>query len=299
MKKQIKDTYFLIDRFLDYIKVEKGLSSNTIQSYNNDLLRFARFLERKGLSVQCITADELTDYIQELKGKLSKRSLARNLSSLRSFYRFLILNSHISHNPTRLIDFPKLPRRLPEVLSFEEVERLLSAPDPKTPEGKRDKAMLELLYATGIRVSELITIKIHDLDLERGIVRVLGKGSKERLIPMGQIAIDSIKEYLLIRKGLLKDKDFPHLFLNVRGRPLTRQGFWKIIKAYGIKAGIKKRITPHILRHSFATHMLQAGCDLRTLQALLGHASLSTTEVYTHLDIAHLKEAHSRFHPRG
>ncbi len=298
MKKQVKETYFLIDRFLDYIKVEKGLSSNTIQSYNNDLLRFARFLERKGLSVKNITTSDLSDYIQELKGKLSERSLARNLSSLRSFYRFLILNSHINHNPTRLIDFPKLPRRLPEVLSFEEVERLLSAPDPKTPEGKRDKAMLELLYATGIRVSELITIKIHDLDLERGIVRVLGKGSKERLIPMGQIAIDSIKEYLLIRKGFLKDKDFPHLFLNVRGRPLTRQGFWKIIKAYGIKAGIKKRITPHILRHSFATHLLERGADLRSVQLMLGHEDISTTQIYTHISTERIRKIHKRFHPR-
>jgi len=298
MKKQVKETYFLIDRFLDYIKVEKGLSSNTIQSYNNDLLRFARFLERKGLSVKNITTSDLSDYIQELKGKLSERSLARNLSSLRSFYRFLILNSHINHNPTRLIDFPKLPRRLPEVLSFEEVERLLSAPDPKTPEGKRDKAMLELLYATGIRVSELITIKIHDLDLERGIVRVLGKGSKERLIPMGQIAIDSIKEYLLMRKRFLKDKKFPHLFLNVRGKPLTRQGFWKIIKAYGIKAGIKKRITPHILRHSFATHLLERGADLRSVQLMLGHEDISTTQIYTHISTERIRKIHKRFHPR-
>ena len=215
------------------------------------------------------------------------------------FFRFLASEGYIKENPARLLEAPRLSRRLPDVLGTAEVERLLAQPDISTPMGKRDLAMLELLYATGLRVSELVGLKVLSINLEAGYVRTLGKGSKERLVPMGEKAMEAVTEYLSNgRSQLLKGANLPYLFLNLRGRPLTRQGFWKIIKKYGKKAGIQKEITPHSLRHSFASHLLDAGADLRSVQAMLGHEAISTTQIYTHVTKSKLKELHTKCHPR-
>jgi integrase/recombinase XerD len=215
------------------------------------------------------------------------------------FFRFLTSEGYIKENPARLLETPRLSRRLPDVLSMAEVERLLAQPDPSTPMGKRDCAMLELLYATGLRVSELVGLKVLSINLEAGHVRTFGKGSKERLVPMGGKAIQAVREYLSNgRFQLLKGVNLPYLFLNFRGRPLTRQGFWKIIKKYGREAGIQKEISPHSIRHSFASHLLEAGADLRSVQVMLGHEDISSTQIYTHVTRKRLKELHAKCHPR-
>jgi integrase/recombinase XerD len=215
------------------------------------------------------------------------------------FFRFLVSDGKIKGNPARRLEGPKLPQRLPEVLTVHEVEKLLSQPDASTHQGQRDKTMLELLYATGLRVSELVGLRVSNINLEAGYVRTLGKGSKERMIPMGEKALESLRLYLTDgRIGLLKKRSSPYLFINSRGKPLTRQGFWKIIKRYRTMAGIKKDITPHSLRHSFATHLLEGGADLRSVQIMLGHADISTTQVYTHITRDRLKQIHEKYHPR-
>jgi integrase/recombinase XerD len=214
-------------------------------------------------------------------------------------FRFLASEGHIRENPARLLETPRIARKLPDVLSTDDVDRLLARPDPSTPGGKRDRAMLELLYATGLRVSELIGLKVLSVNLESGYVRTVGKGAKERLVPMGGKAIEAVKDYLSDgRPQMLRGANLPYLFLNFRGRPLTRQGFWKIIKAYGNAAGIKKKITPHSLRHSFASHLLEAGADLRAVQVMLGHEDISTTQIYTHVTRDKLRELHEKCHPR-
>ena len=239
------------------------------------------------------------DYIATLQGNLSIRSIARNLSALKMFFRFLVSDGKIKGNPARRLGVPKLPQRLPEVLTVHEVEILLSQPVVSTHQGQRDKTMLELLYATGLRVSELVGLRVSNINLEAGYVRTMGKGSKERMIPMGEKALESLRLYLSNgRIGLLKKRSSPYLFINSRGRPLTRQGFWKIIKRYRTMAGIKKEITPHILRHSFATHLLEGGADLRSVQVMLGHADISTTQIYTHVTRERLKQIHEKYHPR-
>jgi len=215
------------------------------------------------------------------------------------FFRFLRIEGKIGHNPSRLVASPKLPKRLPKTFSLEEVENLLASPDPSTNLGLRDQAMLELLYATGLRVSELIGLKISNLNLEAGFVRTIGKGAKERMVPVGEKALDVTRHYLSqARQNLLKGRSSSHLFLNARGKPISRQGFWKIIRKYGIIAGIKNEITPHSLRHSFATHLLERGADLRAVQIMLGHADISTTQIYTHVTGERLKQVHEKYHPR-
>jgi integrase/recombinase XerD len=239
------------------------------------------------------------DYVSSLAGRLSVRSIARNLSALKMFYRFLVSEGKIETNPARLLSAPKLPRRLPGVLSTGEVERLLAQPDLNTGRGKRDKAMLELLYATGLRVSELVNLKITNVNMEAGYVRTVGKGSKERMVPMGAKALEALKEYVVQgRPAFLKRKSSSYLFLNARGKPLTRQGFWKTIKRIGLAAGIRKEIYPHSLRHSFASHLLERGADLRSVQIMLGHADISTTQIYTHVTRERLKQIHQKHHPR-
>jgi integrase/recombinase XerD len=225
--------------------------------------------------------------------------VARNISAIKMFFRFLVSEGKIEKNPTRLLETPRFSRRLPEILSRREVERLLSQPDPCKPRGQRDLAMLELLYATGVRVSELIGLRVLDMNLEAGFVRTVGKGSKERAVPVGAKALDAIKIYLSDgRLHLTRGTNSPFLFLNSRGRQMTRQGFWKIVKGYGLKAGITKKITPHGLRHSFASHLLEAGADLRSVQVMLGHADISTTQIYTHVARDRLKELFEKCHPR-
>ena len=289
----------LADQFIHHLRVEKGLAKNTIESYSRDLARFFDFLEKRNLLAVKACQIDIMDYVSSLAGSLSIRSIARNLSSLKVFYRFLMSDGRIESNPARLISNPKMPRRLPEVLSAEEVARLLAAPDPSSSKGLRDKAMLELLYASGLRVSELVGLGIAGVNLEAGWVRTIGKGSKERMVPMGSKAQQSLKEYLACsRPKLLKKRSSSYLFVTSRAKPMTRQAFWKIIKRCGGRAGILKVIFPHALRHSFASHLLEHGADLRSVQIMLGHADISTTQIYTHVTRERLKQIHEKYHPR-
>jgi integrase/recombinase XerD len=289
----------LLDRFLDHLKVERGLAENTVQAYSRDLARFFGFLEKRGLSPPEVSQEDVLAYMSSLQGGLSVRSAARGLSALKLFFRFLVSTGRIEASPARLLGTPRIPQRLPGVLSRQEVELLLAQPEPSSPLGMRDRAMLELLYATGLRVSELVHLKVQNINLEAGFVRTLGKGSKERMVPMGAKALEALRGYLSDgRPALLRGKSSPYLFLNLRGRPMTRQGFWKLIRRYGVKAGIPKGIKPHLLRHSFATHLLECGADLRSVQIMLGHADISTTQIYTHVTRERLKEIHEKFHPR-
>jgi len=292
-------THILADQFINHLRVEKGLADNTIQSYSRDLIRFLGYLDNKGVSPVDATRRDITGYIESLEGSLSLRSIARGVSALKMFFRFLINDGRITESPTRLLESIKLPRKLPDILSGEEVDLLLSRPDTSNNLGLRDRAMLELLYATGLRVSELIGLRLVNINLEAGFVRTIGKGNKERMVPMGDKAREALKSYIRDGRGvLLKGRSSQSLFINSRGGQMSRQGFWKIIGKYGIIAGIKKRITPHSLRHSFASHLLEGGADLRSVQVMLGHADISTTQIYTHISRERLKQVHEKFHPR-
>lgn len=295
----MNNTDRLLDQFIHHLRVERGLADNTIQSYSRDLLRFFEFLKQEKTSPLAATRDHIVEYVRSLQGVISQRSITRGLSALKMFFRFLVSEGKIKDSPARLLESSKLPRRLPETLAPDEVNRLLSQPDNTSGLGIRDRAMLELLYATGLRVSELTGLHLTNINLEAGFVRTVGKGSKERIVPMGEKAREALRVYLLnARTDLLKGKRSSRLFLNSRGVPLSRQGFWKIIKKYGIMAGIKKKIAPHMLRHSFASHLLEGGADLRAVQVMLGHSDISTTQIYTHINRERLKQIHTRYHPR-
>ncbi|HHZ85363.1 MAG TPA: site-specific tyrosine recombinase XerD [Gammaproteobacteria bacterium] len=290
----------LIDGFIDNIWLEKGLSQNTLNAYRQDLSNFSNWLKPVNLE----NADRITllDYLAyRLKQGYSSRSTARSLSSLRAFYAYLLSKSLISDNPTAKIQSPKLGHSLPKILSEEDVEKLINAPNTKEPLGLRDRAMLELLYACGLRISELINLDVLNLNIRQGVVKVLGKGSKERLVPMGEPALDWISDYLTYgREQLLTDtKKSSILFLSNRGTGMTRQTFWYRIKLYANKAGVDQSLSPHTLRHAFATHLINHGADLRTVQLLLGHTSLSTTQIYTEVARHRMKELHREHHPRG
>ncbi|MBX6395060.1 MAG: site-specific tyrosine recombinase XerD [Alicyclobacillaceae bacterium] len=292
----------IIERFIRYLAIEKGLAQNTLASYQKDLLNYAAFLEQSGCrdwheSNRRLIVAYLA-YLQKL-GR-APATITRNLASIRSFYQFLTREGLLEADPTAQLDSPKAGKRLPRVLTVEEVERLLAAPDGRSPAGLRDKAMLEVLYATGIRVSELVSLDVIDLNLNMGYVKCYGKGSKERIVPLGSAAIEAAHRYLVDgRPKLVKGADGGALFLNHLGNRLTRQGFWKIIKKYAREAGIQKVITPHTLRHSFATHLLENGADLRAVQEMLGHADISTTQIYTHVTQTRLKDVYLRTHPRA
>ncbi|OGP50887.1 MAG: site-specific tyrosine recombinase XerD [Deltaproteobacteria bacterium RBG_13_43_22] len=291
-----------LDRFLNFLVVEKGLSPNTLEAYSRDLIQYFRFLESKGISDLSLTQSEtLYEYLGTLRSrKLSGRTQARILSALRSFYRFLQEESLRTDNPTLPLQSPKSKRTLPKTLSELEVETLIRQPNTGTPRGLRDAVMLEVLYATGLRVSELIALTLDQLELEAHLIRTMGKGSKERLVPIGKIASQCLREYLLKgRPPLLKNPMAPWVFVNNRGGRLTRQGFWKILRQYGQKAGILKKVSPHTLRHTFATHLLEGGADLRSIQTMLGHADISTTQIYTLVTHEHLREVYRRYHPRA
>ena len=291
--------YDLVDEFITYLRVERGLAENTISAYSRDLVRFITYVKNRNLNPVRISRREIRDYLGHLAHDLSKRSQARNISAVKTFFRFLVSEGKLEKNPARLIETPHIQRKLPDILSLDEVEQLLSQPNITTPLGQRDRAMLELLYATGLRVSELVNVRLLDVNLEAGYVKTLGKGSKERLVPFGEKALQAIQSYLSHgRPTLLGDGHPPQLFLNFRGKPLTRQGFWKIIKNHGRMAGIRKNIKPHGLRHSFASHLLEAGADLRSVQVMLGHADITTTQIYTHVTRERLKEVHGACHPR-
>ena len=292
----------LIDRFITYLLVEKGLSKATLESYSRDLLRYAAFLVRCGRpTVSEADTPLILKHLIELRAQgLGTRSRARHLVSLRGFYRFLAQENVLSADPSKLIDLPKVQLTLPDVLSVEEVRRLLNAPQSRNPQGIRDAAMLEVLYAAGLRVSELVGLKLQDVRLDAGVVRVMGKGSKERVVPIGQYAREKLLFYLGNGRNLmLKNRTSPFLFIARAGRPITRQGFWKLLRRYAEAAGLAKNITPHSLRHSFATHLLEGGADLRAVQVMLGHADIATTQIYTHVANDRLREIHRRFHPRG
>ena len=289
----------LVDQFINYLRVERGLADNTIQSYSRDLNRFFQYLEAQALSPLITSQDQIMEYVGLIGRGLSARSVARNISTIKTFFRFLAAEGKIKSSPARLLETPRLARRLPKILNQGEVERLISQPDPSKALGQRDRAMLEILYATGLRVSELVGLKVLGVNLEAGYVRILGKGSKERAVPIGEKAAGAVKEYLTNgRIQLAKHTNTATLFLNLRGHPLTRQGFWKIIKKYGKEAAINKKITPHGIRHSFASHLLEAGADLRSVQVMLGHADIATTQIYTHVTRERLKELHEKCHPR-
>ncbi len=290
----------VLDEFYQHLGVERGLAPLTVAAYASDLQDFWVFLAARGcFQWAAVSLEVMQDYLAALEARgLSARSRARRLSALRQFFRFLQREEKLAANPVELLDSPRLPQRLPKVLPEGEVEALLNAPDPATPGGQRDAAMLELLYATGLRVSELVGLTLKQLDLRRGVVRPLGKGSKERVVPMVALATDKLQLYLAQgRAQLLRDRESPFLFVNQRGRPLTRQGFWKLLRHYALKAGVRP-LSPHALRHSFATHLLSRGANLKVLQMLLGHANLTTTQIYTHLDAARLREVHKKAHPR-
>jgi integrase/recombinase XerD len=293
----------LADHFFNYLQVEKGLSANSLEAYATDIGRFLDFLA--GCHISDIAAADTTVILKHLlalrNAGLGARSRARHLIALRGFYRFLVQEKVLETDPSRLIDLPKSGLKLPGVLSVNEIEAILRIPDKTTPLGMRNAAMFELLYAAGIRVSELVNMKLTDVHTEAGFIHVIGKGSKERVVPIGVPAQTILNLYLeTIRPRLLKQYKSHFLFVARAGKPMTRQGFWKILKSYAVKAGIlPKRISPHSFRHSFASHLLEGGADLRAVQMMLGHADISTTQIYTHVARDHMKKMHEKFHPRG
>ncbi|HVK77448.1 MAG TPA: site-specific tyrosine recombinase XerD [Kofleriaceae bacterium] len=294
-----------IDLFLDHLKVERGLAANTLDGYGRDLARLGGFLTARGrVRADEVTTTDLTDHLIELAGQqLGARSRARALVAMRGLFRHLVAERWLDGDPTELIDAPKVGPRSPVVLGEDAVARILAMPRTDRPRGVRDAAMLELIYATGLRVSELVTLPIADCNLRGGYVRVTGKGKKTRMVPMGAQARAAIERYVAeVRPAWLRDPSTPALFLTERGKPMTRQGFWKLLGAYARAAGVRAvggTVSPHKLRHSFATHLLERGADLRAVQAMLGHADIATTQIYTHVSRAHLIEAYRRAHPRS
>ncbi len=292
----------LVDQYINYLLVEKGLSGNTIESYSSDLAVYLEFLKKN--KIKKIAAAGTTVILKHLTALrdagLGAKSRARHLIALRGFYKFIVQEKIIKHNPTKIIDLPKEGLKLPDVLSVEDVKLLLNTPNTKKPIGIRDAAMLELLYGTGTRVSELINLKLQNVNMEACFVRIFGKGSKERVVPMGLYAKEKIDRYIKESRPLLLKKNVSqHLFVSRLGKAMTRQSFWKLLKQYGQQTGIKKKITPHSLRHSFASHLLEGGADLRAVQVMLGHVDISTTQIYTHVARKHLVNMHKKYHPRG
>lgn len=292
----------LIDNYINYILVEKGLADQTVESYSRDMTRYADFLsENKIASVSDDDTYLILKYMITLRDDgLSPKTRARHLVTLRGFYTFLFQESVIKKNPSKLIDFPKSGLTLPDTLDTDEISSIIDCTDQTSHRGIRDAAMIELIYAAGLRVSELVNLKTTDINLEASFVRVFGKGSKERVIPVGSYAKIKVDSYLSYsRPWLLKGNVSKFLFVARAGNPMTRQGFWKMLNRYALKAGLTKTVTPHTLRHSFATHLLEGGADLRVVQVMLGHSDISTTQIYTHITKDHLKKIHKQYHPRG
>jgi integrase/recombinase XerD len=290
----------LLDEFCDAIWLEEGLAKNTLSSYRRDLAKLAAWLEGTGSGLLSATHGELLAFLAAVAPQLKATSTGRLLSSAKRFYQYHLRQGRISADPTLRIERPKLPRSLPKSLTEAEVEALLHAPDVRAPLGLRDRAMLETLYATGLRVSELVNLKVAELSLDMGVVRAMGKGSKERLVPLGEEALDWLRRYLQqTRAEILGGKQSDALFVTQRGRAMTRQMFWSLIKRHALRAGVAKPLSPHTLRHAFATHLLNHGADLRVVQMLLGHADISTTQIYTHVARERMKQLHAQHHPRG
>lgn len=300
----MKEARIALADYLHFLQVERQLAANTITAYERDLTTYLDFLVKNDVQeVDEITRKEILIYLQKMKeiGK-STRTISRAISSIRSFHQFLLREKVATEDPTVHLEMPKIEQKLPDVLSMTEVNLLIEAPDRETLKGKRDYALLEILYGTGMRVSELLSLKISDVHLTMGFVRVFGKGGKERIIPLGRKAIEGCTIYIEeARAKFIEKKTMPidALFVNMHGGNLTRQGCWGILKQYAYEAGLKKELTPHILRHSFATHLIENGADLRAVQEMLGHADISTTQIYTHVSRSRLKEVYSQFHPRA
>jgi integrase/recombinase XerD len=291
-----------ITSFLTHVRVEKGLSANTVAAYRRDLLKFEAFAKKRKLSLEAVRRDDLVDFLSSLyHQKLESRTVARHLVTLRNFFRFAQVKEMITEDPSLNLESPKIRRSLPGYLRLEEVEKLLAQPDEMTPIGLRDRAMLEVLYSSGLRVSELIGLRVMDLDRAAGCLRCIGKGDKERIVPIGKKATTLVERYLRdARPKLLgKGTNSPALFLNRRGGSFSRVGVWKILSAYGRRAGLRVALTPHMLRHSFATHLLERGADLRSVQLMLGHSDISTTQIYTHVVEERLKQIYKAHHPRA
>jgi len=292
----------MVDTFLLHLKVERGLAKNTLDSYRRDLNKFIGYLHRQGIiNLNDVDRRMIMSFMEDLHNhNRAAATISRNLAAIRSFYSFLLQENMVSSNPSAELDAPKIPKRLPNVMTVSQVARLMEQPNCTNAAGMRDKAMLELLYATGIRVSELVDLDLVDVNLEMGFLRCLGKGSKERIVPMGQKAVEAVGTYL--QKGrvkLVRNSEVEAVFVNIHGGRLTRQGFWKILKKYVRQAGFEGDITPHTLRHSFATHLLENGADLRAVQEMLGHSDISTTQIYTQVTAIHLRDVYQQSHPRA
>ncbi len=295
---------FALEDYIHFLKVERQLAVNTITSYSRDLNNYIDFLSSENIkTIEVVTRQTILSYLQFMneQGK-SARTVSRHISSIRSFHQFLLREKVTTNDPTVHLELPKIEQRLPRVLSMEEIDKLIAAPDQTRPQGVRDNALLEILYGTGMRVSELIDLDVDDIHLSMGFVRVFGKGGKERIIPLGNKAIESCTRYINeVRPNFIEKKQANHdaLFLNMHGGRLTRQGCWKLLKGHAEDLKLQKKLTPHILRHSFATHLIENGADLRAVQEMLGHADISTTQIYTHVSRARLKEVYVKFHPRA
>ena len=293
-----------IASFVTHVKVEKGLSANTVSAYRRDLVKFESFAKKRKLALESVTRDDLVDFLAGLyRDKLESRTVARQLVTLRNFFRFAQIQELITTDPSVNLESPKIRRSLPGYLRLEDVERLLNQPDSKTAKGLRDRGMLEVLYSTGLRVSELVSLRVGDLDSKAGCVRCIGKGDKERIVPVGRKALAMVDKYLHeARPELLRQAKVTNataLFVNRRGVALSRVGVWKILSAYGRRAGLRVALTPHMLRHSFATHLLERGADLRSVQLMLADADISTTQIYTHVVEERLKQIYKAHHPRA
>jgi len=289
-----------IDSFLNHISVEKGLSPNTVQSYYYDLKQFADYCRQQGIpDFDCVTTENIIAFIRS-HDDMERRSLARKTVTIRMFYKFLNDEGMLQNNPVRLLESQKISSTLPDVLSKEEMNKLISSVPTEELQDMRDKVILELMYSCGLRASEVITLKVRDIDLEDELVRIFGKGSKERIVPVSTTAKTLLIDYLsLYRSKFLKSAMYDEVFLTFQGKPMSRITLWKIIKKRANESGLKKEIHPHTLRHSFATHLIEGGADLRSVQEMLGHANISTTQIYTHMDMSHLRSVHKTYHPRG
>jgi integrase/recombinase XerD len=289
-----------VDAYLDHLRIERRLSANTVESYARDLARLATYAEVHNCPVENLTRRDLEAFVRHMmSGGLSPRSVARSVACVRGFYRFLVLDRRLAADPAEDVHAPRAWPALPKFLSIEEVDRLIAQPDVSRPRGLRDRALVELLYATGMRVSELVSLRPGDLNLEAHYLTCTGKGAKQRIVPIGHDAARWVRRYLGdARPALVGRRRAPWLFVNARGGRLSRVGFWKILKAYGLQARLVGALSPHVLRHSFATHLLERGADLRAIQLMLGHADLSTTQIYTHVLEARLRSVYDRFHPR-
>lgn len=293
-------TQTILQSYLEYLSVEKGLSPNTLLSYRRDVEKLFLFLKKRKISPLRAGEDDLLAFTRQLqRSGLSSRSIARLLSSLKSFYNFLLLDGLVRKSPATSLSSPKLWVSLPKYLTMDDVKKLLEQPTVKDPFGLRDRAMLELLYATGLRVSELITLRLEDINYDDGFLICRGKGGKERVVPINKSALKAVKEYIReVRPGLVREES-DILFITRRGRAFSRQGVWKLLKSYGLKAGIASKLSPHILRHTFATHLLERGADLRSIQLMLGHSQIMTTQIYTHVTRKKLRKVYDKFHPRA